>query len=150
MRDRVKRTVKYTILSLCLGLVSLFATTSCDKLRNLRVDEINEVCQKNMLVGNWKEIYPRYGNLVTFSNDTMYHNFVMENVIWKSTYQFISKDSIQIARLWWLDGVAPCTTDNKIIFYSSDSILIERYYPSIAAVYPPQFHEIKLVRIFIP
>ena len=46
MRNRAKKTVKHTVLGLCLGLVSVFAINSCDKLRNLRVDEFADAIKR--------------------------------------------------------------------------------------------------------
>ena len=41
MNNKARKAVKFTILALCLGLVSVFAVTSCEKLRNnLRTDEL--------------------------------------------------------------------------------------------------------------
>jgi len=45
MRVRAKRTVKHTVLALCLGLLSVFAVVSCDKLQRLRLDELVEVAE---------------------------------------------------------------------------------------------------------
>jgi len=42
MKDRAKKPVKHTVLALCIGLVGVFATTSCDKGERLRVDELIE------------------------------------------------------------------------------------------------------------
>ena len=45
MNELIKKTVKFTVLGLCLGLVGLFAVMGCEKLRNLRVDELVEAIE---------------------------------------------------------------------------------------------------------
>jgi hypothetical protein len=103
----------------------------------------------NSLIGTWREIYPCEGcSLLTFSdNDTIYHQFTYDNSIVKLTYQITSEDTIQIERLWE-NETNPYTrkTSNKIVFYNSESILIEKFYVSDAAVFPPEFIDIKLIK----
>lgn len=103
----------------------------------------------NSLIGTWREIYPCEDcSSLTFSdNDTIYHQFTYDNSIVKLTYQFISEDSIQIERLQESE-TNPYTrkTNNRIFFYNGDSILIEKFYVSDAAVFPPEFIDIKLLK----
>ncbi|MDR1122341.1 MAG: hypothetical protein LBM08_15705, partial [Dysgonamonadaceae bacterium] len=53
--------------------------------------------------------------------------------------QPITADSIRIARNNW-------TTHNKVVFYSNDSIRINDFIPSDAAVSPPEFSDAVLIR----
>jgi len=60
MRDKVKKTVKHTVLALCIVLVSVFVISSCDKLQRLRIDELAEAiknmpcdCIMDTLKGEW-------------------------------------------------------------------------------------------------
>ncbi|MDR2978886.1 MAG: hypothetical protein LBV02_00345 [Bacteroidales bacterium] len=101
----------------------------------------------NPLIGTWREISPCEDcSLLTFSdNDTIYHQFTYDNSIVKLTYRFLSEDSIQIVRLGEPNPDRRMT-NNKIVFYNSDSILIEKFTPTDAAVYPPQFIDIKLLK----
>jgi len=69
MKKLSRKTVKHTVLALCLGLISVLATTSCDKLQRLRVDELIEVisnlpcdCIMDTLKGEW-EWYRTYGGM---------------------------------------------------------------------------------------
>jgi hypothetical protein len=102
---------------------------------------------KKKLVGTWKEVYPcnDCSELTISNNDTIYQKFTSDNTTYKLFIQFIARDSIQIERLWESDKDKRLTK-NKIIFYSNDSILIEDFYSSDAAVFPPEFIDVKLVR----
>lgn len=102
------------------------------------------------LIGDW-----RYFDLigieviVTFSEDTIYHTYpAYGNSIYESaTYKFIAEDSIQIDRL---DDYKPPIlrqTNNKVIFYNNDSVLIERYFLTDLGTFPPHYDDIELVRI---
>jgi hypothetical protein len=55
----------------------------------------------------------------------------------------MADDSIQIVRHWETNPDKKIT-NNKIIFYSNDSILIEKFTLSDAVVFPPEFIDIKL------
>ena len=132
------------MITLCLLFVALFATHGCDKLKKNNEDELY-----SKIIGTWREIYPfEDESYLTFSeNDTIYHQFTYDNSILKLTYHFLSENSIQIERLWESE-TNPYTrkTDCKIVFYNDDSILIEKFYVSDAAVFPPEFIDIKLLK----
>jgi len=123
---------------------------SQDKVNVIFINDVQVYCYNvntNSLIGTWREIAPcKDCSSLTFSdNDTIYHQFTYDNSIVKLTYQFISEDSIQIVRL---EETNPDRrmTNNRIVFYNSDSILIEKFTPTDAAVYPPQFIDIKLLK----
>lgn len=103
---------------------------------------------KKKLVGIWIEVYPckDCSELTISNNDTIYQKFTLDNATYKLFIQFIAKDSIHIERLWKSDKDKRLTK-NKVIFYSNDSILIEDFYSSDAAVVPPDFIDVKLVKI---
>ena len=140
----MKKTVLIVIAAVAMSLilVAILFSFACNKKP---IDTYENNLNTNSLIGNWREIYPCKGcSSLTFSdNDTIYHQFTYDNSIVKLTYQFISEDSIQIVRL---EETNPNKrmTNNKIVFYNSDSILIEKFTPTDAAIYPPQFIDIKL------
>ena len=110
-------------------------------------DNDNETA--NPLIGTWREIHPCEDcSLLTFSdNDTIYHQFSYDNSTLKLTYRIVSEETIQIERLWESE-TNPYTrkTNNKIVFYNKNSMLIENFYVSDAAVFPPEFIDIKLLK----
>ena len=125
---------------------------SQDKVNVIFINDVQVYCYNvnmNSLIGTWREIVPcKDCSSLTFSdNDTIYHQFTYDNSIVKLTYKFISEDSIQIERLQESE-TNPYTrkTNNRIIFYNSDSMLIEKFYVSDAAVFPPEFIDIKLLK----
>ena len=65
---RKKRQKKITVFALCVVLVSLFAVTSCDKLRNLRVNELAESVVKNTEI--W-ECVPEQDVIITLIIDSI-------------------------------------------------------------------------------
>jgi len=82
MRDKVKKTVKFTALALCLGLISVLATTSCDKLQRLRVDELIEVisnlpcdCIMDTLKGEWVW-FKTFGSIGAGTADNRYKSVI--------------------------------------------------------------------------
>jgi len=84
MKNRAKRNVKHTVLALCLGLVSVFATTSCDKLQRLRVPELIEAiknyeepcyCIMDTLKGEWVW-FSSYGGILGARSDNRYKSVV--------------------------------------------------------------------------
>ena len=151
MRRRVKNAVigkrNGTIGILCGVVFSvLFTVGGCDKLKNnLKIEETSITSYMMPHIGNWREVFPcENQSLLTFSYDTIYHNWTYDNSIDKLTYHFISSDSIHLERTF---GIQPDAANVKIIFYSNDSMRIENYYPCFAAVYPPIYTDIVLVRI---
>ena len=123
---------------------------SQDKVNVIFINDVQVYCYNvntNSLIGTWREIYPceDCSSLTFYDNDTIYRQFTYDNSIAKWAYHFICEDSIQIVRL---EETNPDKrmTNNRIVFYNSDSILIEKFTPTDAAVYPPQFIDIKLIK----
>jgi hypothetical protein len=127
------------ILKIAAVLLIFAGIIACGK-----EEEPNE--SSNVLQGTWRETFPcKDCRLLTFSdNDTIYIQFTYDNSVIKWTYQFISKDSIQIERLNETDPYIK-KTNSKIVFYSNESILIEEFSFIDATVYPP-LGEIKLTK----
>jgi hypothetical protein len=100
---------------------------------------------KNNLMGEWVEISPcDHCHTVSFlENDTVSEKWTMDEIIYTSSYRIIADDSIQIVRHWETNPDKKIT-NNKIIFCSNDSILIEKFTSRDAAVFPPEFIDIKL------
>jgi hypothetical protein len=128
---------------------------SQDEVNVIFINDVQVYCYNdngstNPLIGAWREIYPcRDCSLLTFSdNDTIYHLFPDDNSIVKLTYHVISEDSIQIERLQEREtNQYTRKTKNKIVFYDDGSILIEKFYVTDATIFPPMFHNIKLLKL---
>jgi len=94
------------------------------------------------LYGDWREImYGKEVSQLTFSdNDTLYYQ--SGNIVNKSIYGLLTKDTLQIERLVEHEkSICP------IIVHNNDCITIKRFYKSDAAVYPPMYKEILLFRV---
>jgi hypothetical protein len=95
---------------------------------------------KRKLTGEWVVSGEKDSYIYAFTDgDTIYTKTREGDMIDLWTYQTITGDSIRIVRSYW-------TTDNRVIFYSNDSIRIEDFIPSDAAVYPPIFGDAVLIR----
>lgn len=102
----------------------------------------NTIEQPLSLYGDWREImYGKEISRLTFSdNDTLYYQ--SGNIVNKSIYSFLTKDTLQIYQLEENEkSICP------IIVHNNDCITIKRFYKSDAAVYPPTYKEILLFRI---
>ena len=102
----------------------------------------NTIDQPLSLYGDWREImYGKEISRLTFSdNDTLYYQ--SGNIVNKSIYSFLTKDTLQIYQLEENEkSICP------IIVHNNDCITIKRFYKSDAAVYPPTYKEIFLFRV---
>lgn len=102
----------------------------------------NTIDQPLSLYGDWSEImYGKEISRLTFSdNDTLYYQ--SGNIVNKSIYSFLTKDTLQIYQLEENEkSICP------IIVHNNDCITIKRFYKSDAAVYPPTYKEILLFRV---
>jgi hypothetical protein len=96
---------------------------------------------KSKLLGEWVLSDQKCSYVYAFAdNDTVYTKTPEGDTIDRWLYQSIAADSIRIVRNNW-------TTHNKVVFYSNDSIRINDFIPSDAAVYPPEFSDAVLKRL---
>jgi len=104
---------------------------------------------KLKLEGKWIKVleYDFFENEnITFSkNDTIYQKYESEDIVYRSYYEAIAKDSILIVREWETDPYKK-TTRNKIIFYEDNHIFIERFDPLDLDIFPPEFRDIELLK----
>ena len=146
---------KGTVETLCMVLVPLMvllAMMSCDKVRNIKWEEIDTSptsLTHYSLIGTWHDV-PNYHEMYTFLKDTIYmylknHPYYGDSDTLVLTYKFISVDSIQVERLA-LTIPEERTTKNKIVFYGNDTLLIEGFTPSIG-ISQLKFYDVKLVKI---
>jgi hypothetical protein len=90
---------------------------------------------KNKLAGDWVRPGEVNDHVFTFAdNDTLYVTTRAGDKEGQIPYQVIAEDSIRTL------------TRNKVVFYTSDSILIGDFLPGIAAIYPPQYWDVTLKR----
>jgi hypothetical protein len=97
---------------------------------------------KSKLTGEWILSGEKDSYVYAFAdNDTIYTKTTKGQTIDLWPYQTITGDSIRIIRNW-------TTTHNKVAFYSNDSIRIEDFILSDAAVSPPlpEFSDAVLIR----
>ena len=138
------------ILSLFIGFLSCK-----DELPIPHNDTLNITTPemlRDRLTGKWSEVLP-YSVLdtqcVAFSqNDTIYHTYKLYNTVYRSYYKVISKDSILIVRDWGMEiKENQKTTKNKVLLFKDDYMVIEGFTPNDAAVYPPIFNDIELLKL---
>jgi hypothetical protein len=97
---------------------------------------------KGKLTGEWVVAGQNDSYIYAFADDdTIYTKTREGDVMDKWPYQAIAGDSIRIVR-----SAQNWTTHNKVVFYSGDSIRINDFFPSVAAVYPPMFGDAVLIR----
>ncbi|MDR1122167.1 MAG: hypothetical protein LBM08_14835 [Dysgonamonadaceae bacterium] len=96
---------------------------------------------KSKLTGEWVLSSEKGSYIYAFTDgDTIYTKTREGDMIDLWPYQTITGDSIRIVR-------NDRTTRNRVVFYSNDSIRIEDFIPSDAAVYPPMFGDVVLKRL---
>ena len=105
---------KITALALCMGLVGLFATTSCDKIRNnLNVAELSEAiknmpcnCIMDTLKGEWSW-FKTYGGLGGKSGGNRFESVIKilgQNTDGSINYEIWIKDTLFAVPLPIYDG----------------------------------------------
>jgi hypothetical protein len=125
--------MKSKILIITMSMLVSFSFANCDEKEE----------HTNPLVGIWVEKTPCNECCVyTITENEIHQKYTSDETLYVSTYEWITADSIRVKRLW-LDNLI---TTNKIIFYSNDSILIKNFTMTVAAVYPPQFIDVTLIR----
>jgi len=91
---------------------------------------------ENSLIGKWS-VTPSYCSSIEITANNI--NFLVEsNETW--SYQWLSNDSIKIVRPGY-------TTHNKVIFHTQDSVTIEGFWLSDAAIFPREDYDATLIRI---
>jgi hypothetical protein len=121
---------------LALGMATACSENNAPEQEADTVDE--QELLKSKLLGDWVISGQQNSYVYAFADDTVYTKTKAGDVAGKSPYLVIAEDSIRITRNW--------TTHNKVVFYSNDSVWIEDFIPSDAAVYPPMFGNALLIR----
>jgi hypothetical protein len=132
------KTLKFFLFSM-LTLTMSIACSENDT-QGQKTDDLNEPdLLKSKLTGDWVVSGQKNSYIYTFAvDDTVYIKTKEGDTIDKWPYLPVAEDLIRIIRNW--------TTRNKVVFYSGDSIWISDFIPNPAAVYPPEFGDIVLVR----
>jgi hypothetical protein len=126
----------FAVLALSMGMACTDFVTPRQEPDNSHERDL----LKSKLLGEWVLSDQKSSYIYTFAdNDTVYTKTAEGKTIEKWPYQPITEDSIRIVRNNW-------TTHNKVVFYSNDSIRINDFIPSDAAVYPPMFGDAVLKR----
>ena len=93
MIDKLTKTVKFTVLGLCLGLVGLCATMSCDKPRDGNSQNTSYITPFLISKGDYLSTYeytPQQ-NFV-FANSTEWNNFIGNVYEYALEYFFVETD----------------------------------------------------------
>lgn len=132
-----------TLKFFLIAVLALGVSRACsdDGIQGQNPDDLSaQNSLKSKLLGEW--VAPNQESRCcryAFANDdTIYVKTPEGDTLSKWPYEAIAGDSIRITRGW--------TTHSKVAFYSNDSIWIGDFVPSMAAVYPPEFGDIVLVR----
>jgi hypothetical protein len=105
-----------------------------------------EPTEHNSLVGKWKTTSGVYFEIS--------ENNIIESIppyssyfpfVYNSDYQWIGQDSIIVEHN--PNSEISYNTRSKVIFHTPDSVTLTKYHMGLAAVYPPEFNDVTLVRI---
>ena len=134
---------------LSLIIISVIGYIGCIDNGSITPNEGDVPLLKLKLKGEWIEVPPydfSEKQYVTFSqNDTIYQKYESEDIVYRSYYEVIAKDSILIVREWETD-LDIKTSRNKIIFREDNHIFIEGFIPLDIDVFPPEFRNIELLK----